>query len=391
MKLQSNKLLSILALLACLGVAGYAATLNIRTSHNWGDDFAQYIIQGRNIVEHRPQLATGVIQNEWSALRQIPDAAPVGWPLLLSIAYRFHGNSMYHFGQLVGWCLGIFGLAAVGLYRRSWSWGMVFLLASVLCLSPWLINFKSSILTDIPFTACILLVFYLHECSGRRQWWSTLLMGLLAGYAIAIRPAGAALFASLGIWTVWILWRKQQPMKREILHRGTTLIVGILVSVLLNSVLFSTGIGSSYYGFWAKRAFQTSSTTTFTAKPEAAPTASLVERYATTLVGELQVFRQIVPATGRLSLDIILRNTFLALIALGLLLRLTQPRVTDLFVIVYVGMLVVLQIRPEQGFRYLLPTLPFVLEYFVISLRGAGELMDHLFRRLQARLTKDTV
>ena len=34
--------------------------INVKDSHDWGDDFAQYFIQARNILEGRPQTDNGL-------------------------------------------------------------------------------------------------------------------------------------------------------------------------------------------------------------------------------------------------------------------------------------------------------------------------------------------
>ena len=40
-----------------------AQVLTVREGHNWGGDFAQYILHARNIVEGRPYAQTGYIYN----------------------------------------------------------------------------------------------------------------------------------------------------------------------------------------------------------------------------------------------------------------------------------------------------------------------------------------
>ncbi len=361
-----------------LGVvlAGLSATLNIRSSHNWGDDFAQYILQARNIVAHRSQLDTGVVQNSWSTLRLIPDATPIGWPLLLAGQYLRFGNDLWRFGQLVGIFTFFLNLIVLFYYRKYWGWGLALLTTSVLAFNPWLIDFKSSILTDIPFTVFLLAAVYLQVRSGRHSWGTTILSGLCIGYAIAIRPAGIALLLAIATYGLFNVIRKKLSGRQFLLHHGTTILVGLALSFLLNSVIFPTGIGSSYYGFWSKRIFQKSSTTAFSIQPETAETASLPVRYATTLGGEVRVFTQLVPTTGQQPVDVLFRFGFLLAVGLGLILRCMKPRMVEFFVIIYFLMLVVLQIRPEQGFRYLLPLMPFVFEYLLIALRWAGGIAD---------------
>ena len=63
--------------------------INIKDTHDWGDDPAQYIHQAKNIVDGKPQSETGYIFNEDNFLD--PKAYPVGFPLLLAPVYCFFG------------------------------------------------------------------------------------------------------------------------------------------------------------------------------------------------------------------------------------------------------------------------------------------------------------
>ena len=56
--------------------------LNVKTSHDWGDDFAQYLIQAKNIVHHHSQTDNSLIYNGQVNCYSLP-AYPVGFPLLL--------------------------------------------------------------------------------------------------------------------------------------------------------------------------------------------------------------------------------------------------------------------------------------------------------------------
>ena len=63
--------------------------INIKSSHDWGDDFAQYIHQAKNISEGISQNNTGYVFNSDVFLG--PNAYPTGFPLLLAPIIKNYG------------------------------------------------------------------------------------------------------------------------------------------------------------------------------------------------------------------------------------------------------------------------------------------------------------
>lgn len=98
--------------------------IGTHTSHDWGDDFAQYIHQAGNIVHGIPQSETGYVYNQLNYIG--PQAYPVGFPLLLAPVYAVAGNSMLAFTTFMSLIYIILGLLVVILYRdffrRSRPW-----------------------------------------------------------------------------------------------------------------------------------------------------------------------------------------------------------------------------------------------------------------------------
>src|SRR5690349_19487285 len=82
----------LIAALICLPVF----VINIKHSHDWGDDFAQYIHQAKNITTGTSQQQTGYIYIP-EFLHLGPPTYPVGFPLLLAPVYAMFGNSVWHF------------------------------------------------------------------------------------------------------------------------------------------------------------------------------------------------------------------------------------------------------------------------------------------------------
>src|ERR1043166_7636509 len=71
-------------------VVGVFYLATIRAGHHWGDDFAQYIQQARNIAAGEPNASTGYIYNPHNPVVG-PRAYPPGFPLLLAPVVKIFG------------------------------------------------------------------------------------------------------------------------------------------------------------------------------------------------------------------------------------------------------------------------------------------------------------
>src|ERR1051325_10382424 len=74
--------------------------INLKDSHDWGDDFAQYIHQAENITHGIPQTETGYIYNKEYPLYS-PPVYFTGFPLLLAPVYTIEGNNISAFSYLI--------------------------------------------------------------------------------------------------------------------------------------------------------------------------------------------------------------------------------------------------------------------------------------------------
>ena len=80
---MKNRLLLFLFLLPLLWVG----TSN---SHDWGDDFSQYLLQAKNLIQDRPQTNQELVFAEGELPYAIV-AYPVGFPILLAPFFDYFG------------------------------------------------------------------------------------------------------------------------------------------------------------------------------------------------------------------------------------------------------------------------------------------------------------
>ncbi|MBP6342890.1 MAG: hypothetical protein KA403_03040, partial [Candidatus Omnitrophica bacterium] len=73
--------------------------ISLNDGHNWGDDFAQYILHALNLVEHKP-YSENIALDLWTVV-------PPGFPLLLSSIIYWSGINfkILKFLNIVCWAL----------------------------------------------------------------------------------------------------------------------------------------------------------------------------------------------------------------------------------------------------------------------------------------------
>jgi len=136
------------AVVLLIVAAGHVATL--RRGHSWAGDFAMYVRLAANLAEGRPVADTGYIYNPAYASLG-PRLYPPVYPLLLAPVYGIWGLSLVPMKAelvlLLCAFLWLFYLA----HRRHAA--PIVLLAAMLTigLNPYLLRFKNSVLSDIPF------------------------------------------------------------------------------------------------------------------------------------------------------------------------------------------------------------------------------------------------
>ena len=165
--------------------------INVKTTHDWGDDFAQYLIQARNIVEGRPQTENGLIVNEKGPAYAI-EAYPVGLPLLLSPIYYFSKLSIQPYNIFFSSILFLSGLFCFELFRKRTTSLVSIIITLLFCYNITTIDLKKQILSEIPFTAFLIFLLFWPELSYYRKKYSWIITGLLLALLVSIRLVALA-------------------------------------------------------------------------------------------------------------------------------------------------------------------------------------------------------
>jgi hypothetical protein len=214
---------------------------NWQPGHDWGDDFAMYLLHARNLAEGRPYGDTGYLYNaSYPSLG--PRAYPPGFPLLIAPIYACCGLELGPYKALISvvflLALVVIGLCLAERLPVPYAVGAV----AAIGYSPYFWTFRNQILSDIPFLLLVyatLLVIYRAHRGGtppRARPGTVILTAALISLAVGTRSAGVVLLATVVLLDV-INYRRW----------GSYSLAVFLLSVLLISVrLLVFGDGASY-------------------------------------------------------------------------------------------------------------------------------------------------
>ncbi len=160
--------------------------INIKNSHDWGDDFAQYIHQSQNIINGISQNNTGFIFNENYFIG--PVAYPSGFPLLLAPVIKLFGIDITSLNIYLSLFLVLSCFMTFLFLRKYTSYLTALITTLIIAYNPMMIDFKTEILSDLPFTFFSLLTLYL--ITKQENVWRTILIGALLAFTVHIRSIG---------------------------------------------------------------------------------------------------------------------------------------------------------------------------------------------------------
>ena len=211
-----NLLLRPFAPIVLILLASLMHLLSLSEMHDWGGDFAQYLMQAKSLVEDTTLdfIALNAYTINESSTPPGPVAYPWGFPLLLAPVYAWLGMSLFAFKVvLVIFYVGFLLALYIGLRNRLSTTALLTLIALV-GFNPFLLRFNNEILSDIPFlffsTSALLILNNLSSQSNqsgatyvqggvRTSIWISVVLGLLIFAAFFLRTNGILLIPTLAI------------------------------------------------------------------------------------------------------------------------------------------------------------------------------------------------
>jgi hypothetical protein len=326
--------------------------VNIHDTHDWGDDFAQYIMQAKNITEGNPHWQTGYIHND-DAPFVGPRAYPPGFPLLLASVYSACGVSISAFTILISVFLVLFCLAAYSFLSRHFSIITSILLVTLIGWHPWILSFKMEVMSDLPFSFFFMLLTVLYIRRDPDSYVQAIMIGLLAAFAVATRSIGITFLLAVAADVIFTAWKFRKSLRivfRAVIGRQLVLLAtGIIALVLISFVLLPTPAGG---------------TNSYEVLMDPGNFAKIFVHNLSYQFQSLQNFFTIIPEER--FLPPIVRACAAALFLFGLITRIRQKfSFVEIVFLCYLGILMIYPYA-DAGLRFMLPLIPFVL-YYVIA------------------------
>jgi hypothetical protein len=182
---------------------------HLTRGHEWGDDFASYIMQAKSIVNGDMQefVQHNSITISQSSSQIGPVAYPWGYPLILTPAY-----ALKEISPLALKLPGLFFFAGflVCFYlmmRTRLTRTESLILVSLFAFNPMLMDFIDQILSDIPFLFFSTLALLLMINEKKRSTLDYVLLGGVLALAFFIRTTGILLLASFLAVELLELWK----------------------------------------------------------------------------------------------------------------------------------------------------------------------------------------
>ncbi|HLO31683.1 MAG TPA: glycosyltransferase family 39 protein [Anaerolineales bacterium] len=246
---MQNKLLALIILISLA-----IGTFTLRRGHEWGDDFAWYILQSKSILNGTTDqfMQESAFTNYQSTTYLGPLAYPWGYPLILTPVYALKGISplalklpalIFYAGFLV--CLYL-------LMRDRLTQNESLLVVSLFAFNPLLIQFLDQILSDIPFLFFSTLSLLLMTGKNKHNALSYALIGTSIFFTTFLRTTGILLLGSFLIvqFFQFVKNHTYRPAAMEIIRRVLIVCLVFALFWLSNAFLFPSG-GESYFSQYA--------------------------------------------------------------------------------------------------------------------------------------------
>jgi hypothetical protein len=183
---------------------GAAHALALRPGHEWGDDFALYLLHARNLVEGRPYADTGYLYNPHYASIGPPTYPPVT-PALLAPVYALAGPNLEALKLAMVAGFTAFLAVAYLLFRRTLSPARSALVVALLGLNGFSFQAANTIGSDEFFLVFLYAALLLFERAddaaedSRTQWLLAIGAAVAAWLAFGTRSLGVLVLVALAI------------------------------------------------------------------------------------------------------------------------------------------------------------------------------------------------
>jgi len=175
--------------------------------HEWGDDFASYIMQAKSILNGETQefIQHNTLTIFESSFQIGPIAYPWGYPLILTPAYALKGLSPLPLKLPGLFSFAGFLICLYLLMKTRLTPPESLLIVSLFAFNPMLLGFLDQVLSDIPFLFFSTLALLMMN-EKKRGILDFALLGGVISFAFFVRTTGIlllAIFLSVELFKAW--------------------------------------------------------------------------------------------------------------------------------------------------------------------------------------------
>src|SRR5688572_23408471 len=204
-------------LIVILVVSIVIGSSQLTRGHEWGDDFAAYIMQAKSILNGDMQnfVEHNGITIHQSSAQVGPVAYPWAYPLILTPVYAIKGISPLALKLPGLFFFAAFLICIYLLTKNRLARTESLLFVSLFAFNPLLLNFLDQILSDIPFLFSSTLALLLMLKEKPRSTLNATLLGAVIAFAFFIRTTGILLLASFLVVECFKVWNKQTTRESD--------------------------------------------------------------------------------------------------------------------------------------------------------------------------------
>ncbi|KAB2808603.1 ArnT family glycosyltransferase [Phaeocystidibacter luteus] len=332
----------------------------VPAGHDWGGDFAQYILQAQDLLQGTNRATELYLYNA-DYYRLAPPSYPNGLPLVLAGWIALFGDGIQGMIVLMTLISVLFGLGVFRLLRQNFNFWISLAALFLTMYNPWMIRFKAEVIADLPFATLIVWTLLVYQRSLNGKLWAHILTPLLVGLTIMTKAHGIILLAAFAL-DGFSHFRQRETRKQGIRS---------LSNVILGSGITAIGVAL----FSAPGGIQLGHFSSITADHGGYGSA-----FFSNLIGYFNIYvAYFIRDVGSLTWVAEVVGHIMAYSAiLGLVLRWVRKQF-GILDWVFLGLMAALLLFPiTNGFRYLLPAYPALLIY---SLSGLSAIPWHKLKR----------
>ncbi len=205
--------------------------INRYQTHDWGDDFALYLMQAQKTASFQLQFPTHYVFNELNPL-VAPTFYPPVFSIFLSILYPVLKTDISNYIIVIHLLLLLNVLLFWHYLKSKYSHFLVIALCLLWAYNPWILHFKNEVMSEFLFVT-FLILFYINYTKKK----NLLLLIILGALLISTRSVGWAIIPAL----LAISFLKKDWRESLLICVGILLVSGII------NLLFTGQISGANY------------------------------------------------------------------------------------------------------------------------------------------------